>query len=78
MKNTPCGSLIEIDQQTLATDVSVDAVPDGNTGNGGTRLQALLHDLGFERFWIRASLAHGNPGDKGNRVREKIDGHHRP
>ena len=59
-------------------DVGVDAVPDGDAGNGGSRLQALLHDLGFERFWIRASLAHGNPGDKGNRVREKIDGHHRP
>ncbi|WP_238758909.1 hypothetical protein, partial [Pseudomonas putida] len=29
------------------------------------------NDLGFERFRIRASLAHGNPGDEGDRVRLK-------
>jgi len=55
-----------------------DAVADGDTGNGCARLQAFLNDLGFERFRIRASLAHGNPGDKGDRVRLKIRGHHRP
>ncbi len=44
---------------------------DGDTGNGCASLQAFLNDLGFERFRIRASLAHGNPGDKGDRVRLK-------
>ncbi|WP_243787228.1 hypothetical protein, partial [Pseudomonas amygdali] len=29
-------------------------------------------------FRVRASLAHENPGDKGDRVRLKIRGHHRP
>ena len=38
----------------------------------------FLDDLGFERFGIRATLAHGNPSDKGDRVRLKIRGHHRP
>ncbi|MGE8190901.1 hypothetical protein, partial [Pseudomonas sp. NPDC086278] len=41
-------------------------------------MQAFLDDLGFERFGVRAALAHGNPGDKGDRVRLKIRGHHRP
>ncbi|KRP44402.1 hypothetical protein TU75_21715, partial [Pseudomonas poae] len=41
-------------------------------------LQAFLHDLGLEGFGVRASLAHENPGDKGDRVRLKIGGHHRP
>jgi len=59
-------------------DVGIDAVADGDTGNGCARLQAFLNDLGFEWFRIRASLAHGNPGDKGYRVRLKIRGHHRP
>ena len=31
----------------------------------------FLDDLGFERFGIRATLAHGNPSDKGDRVRLK-------
>ena len=31
----------------------------------------FLDDLGFERFGIRATLAHGNPGDKGERARLK-------
>ena len=52
-------------------DVGIDAVADGDTGNGCARLQAFLNDLGFEWFRIRASLAHGNPGDKGYRVRLK-------
>ena len=30
----------------------------------------FLDDLGFERFGIRATLAHGNPGDKGDSVGE--------
>jgi hypothetical protein len=38
----------------------------------------FLDDLDFERFGIRAKLAHGNPSDKGDRVRLKIHGHHRP
>ena len=42
---------------------------DGDTGHGCARLQAFLNDLGFEWFRIRASLAHGNTGDKGDRVR---------
>ena len=42
---------------------------DGNTGHGCARLQASLNDLGLEQFGIRASFAHGNPGDKGERVR---------
>lgn len=35
-------------------------------------------DLDFERFGTRATLAHGNPSDKGDRVRLKIHGLHRP
>ena len=38
----------------------------------------FLDDLGFERFGIRATLAHGNPSDKGDCVRLKIRGHNRP
>lgn len=51
---------------------------DSNAGNGGPGLKAFLDDLSFERFGVRASLANGNPGDKGDRVRLKIRGHHRP
>jgi hypothetical protein len=51
---------------------------DGYAGNCRSGLQAFLDDLGFEWFGVRASLAHGNPGDKGDRVRLKIRGHHRP
>ena len=51
--------------------VGVDAVIDGYAGNRRFRLQAFLDDLGFERFGVRATLAHGNPGDKSNRVRLK-------
>ncbi len=60
-----------------ADHVGVDAVMDGYAGNCRSGLQAFLDDLGFEWFGIRASLAHGHPGDKGNRVRLKIRGHHR-
>ena len=35
-----------------------------------SRLQAFLHDLGFEGLGVRASLAHGNPDDKSDRVRK--------
>ena len=38
----------------------------------------FLDDLGFERVGIRATLAHRNPSDKGDRVRLKIRGHHCP
>lgn len=38
----------------------------------------FLDDLGFERLGVRTTLAHGNPSDKGDRVRLKIRGHHRP
>ena len=58
--------------------VGVDAVMDGNAGNRRSGLQAFLDDLGFKWFEVRASLAHANPGDKGDRVRLKIRGHHRP
>jgi len=67
-----------VNQGDIANDVGVDAVADGDTGNASARLQAFPNDLGLEWFGIRASLAHGNPGDKGDRVRLKIGGHHRP
>lgn len=44
---------------------------DGYAGNRRSGLQAFLDDLSFEWFGVRASLAHGNPGDKGGRVRSK-------
>ena len=31
----------------------------------------FLNNLGFEQFGIRATLANGNPGDKGERARLK-------
>ena len=61
--------MISVNRQPLADHIGVDAVMDGYAGNRGPRLQAFLDDLGFERFGVRASLAHGNPGDKGDRVR---------
>jgi len=51
---------------------------DGNTGDGRAGLQAYLNNLDFEWFGVRASLAHGNAGDKDYRARLKIRGHHRP
>jgi hypothetical protein len=42
------------------------------------RLQAFLDDLAFEWFGVRVSLAHGDPGDKIDRVRLKMREHHRP
>lgn len=42
---------------------------DDYAGNRRSRLQAFLDDLGFEWFGVRASLAHGNSGDKGDHVR---------
>jgi len=60
---------VAVNRQPLADHVGVDAMADGDAGNSGPRLQALLNNLGLEGFWIRASLAHGNPGDKGDRVR---------
>ena len=59
-------------------DGGVDAMADGDTGHGCARLQAFRIDLGFEWCRARASLAHENPGDKGDRVRLEIRGHHRP
>jgi len=41
----------------------------GYAGNRRLRLQTFLDDLGSEWFGLRASLAHENPNDKGNRVR---------
>lgn len=55
----------------FANDVGVDAVGDGNAGEDRAGLQAFLNNLGFERFGVRASLAHGNPDIKGYRVRLK-------
>lgn len=69
---------MSIERHPFRYDVGIDAGVDGGTGNGCARLQAFLNDLGFERFRIRASLAPGNPGNKGDRVRLKIRGHHRP
>lgn len=67
-----------VERHPFSDDIGIDAVADGDTRHGCPRLQAFLNDLGFERFRIRASLTHGNPGDKGDRVRLKIRGHHRP
>lgn len=50
----------------------------GYAGRGHARLQAFLDDLGFERFGIRSSLAHGNPEDKGDGVHVFLSGEHRP
>jgi len=47
-------------------------------GHGHARLHAFLDDLGFERFGIRSSLAHGNPEDKGGGVHVFLSGEHRP
>lgn len=65
-------------RHTVADNIGIDVVADGNTGNGCARLQAFLNGLGFERFRIKVSLVHGNPGLEGDRVRLKIRGHHRP
>lgn len=51
---------------------------DGYAGNCRSGLQAFLDDPGFEWFGVRASLARGNPVDKGDGVRLKMRGHHRP
>jgi len=65
-------------RQSLASDVGVDAVGDRNAGDGRAGLQVFLNNLGFERFGVRATLAHGNPGIKGYRVGLKTRGRHRP
>lgn len=80
MEQTPAAPLLTDPgkRQPLANDVGVDSVGNGNAGNGRTGLQAFLNNLGFERFEVRASLAHGNPDVKGYRIRLKIRGHHRP
>ncbi|KPC32730.1 Unknown protein sequence [Pseudomonas syringae pv. cilantro] len=44
--------------QPLTDHVGIDAMTDGNAGNGGAGLQAFLDNLGFERLGVRASLAH--------------------
>ena len=56
------------ERHPFADNVGIDAVADGDSGNGCARLQAFLSDLDFERFRIRESLAQGSPGDKGDRV----------
>jgi hypothetical protein len=53
-------------------DIGIDPIPQGDTGDGDTRLLAFLDDLGFEGFGVGVSLAHGNPDVKGNCVRLKI------
>ena len=45
----------------FAHDIGIDAVAQGNTGYRRARLQAFLNNLCFEGFWIRVSLAHGDP-----------------
>ena len=45
----------------FAHDIGIDAVAQGNTGYRCARLQAFLNNLSFEGFWIRVSLAHGDP-----------------
>ena len=45
----------------FAHDIGIDAVAQGNTGYRCARLQAFLNNLCFEGFWIRVSLAHGDP-----------------
>lgn len=41
--------------------IGIDAVAQCDASHGGTRLQAFLDDLGFERLGIRGSLAHDDP-----------------
>ena len=53
-----CGRLISIKRQPLTDHIGIDAVTDGNAGNGYARLQAFLNNLGFERLGVSASLAH--------------------
>ena len=60
---------VEVNRQPLADHVGVDAVLMATPETVALRLPAFLRDLGLEGFWIGASLAHGNPGDKGDRVR---------
>lgn len=38
--------------------LGIDAMLDGNAGNGSAGLQAFLDNLGFERLGVRASLAY--------------------
>ena len=45
----------------FAHDIGIDAVAQGNTRYRCARLQAFLNNLSFEGFWIRVSLAHGDP-----------------
>ena len=52
------GGLISIKRQPLTDHVGIDAVTDGNAGNGYARLQAFLNNLGLERLGVSVSLAH--------------------
>ena len=47
-----CGRLISIKRQPLTDHVGIDAVTNGNAGNGGAGLQAFLDNLGFERLGV--------------------------
>ena len=50
--------LISIKRQPLADHVGIDAVTDGNAGDGYAGLHAFLNNLGFKRLGVSASLAH--------------------
>lgn len=65
--------LLMIGFQDVPVDLCLSREAENSTG-----LQAVRNHLGLERFGIRASLAHANPGDKYDGVRLKISGHHRP
>jgi len=43
-----------------------------DAGDGSTWLQAYLNNLGFERFGIKASLAHKNPDVMGDIARRRL------
>jgi|GEM_PF-6916269 len=53
-----CGWLISEKWKPITDYVGIDAVTDGNAGNGGAGLQAFLDNLSFKRLGVRASLAH--------------------
>lgn len=59
-ERTPAGlRVVDLGRvQPLTDHVGIDAVTDGNAGNGCAGLQAFLDNLGFKRLGIRASLAH--------------------
>lgn len=62
----------------LPNQIGIDAVAQGNAGHRHAGLQAFLDYLGLEGFWVRGSLAHGNPDGKGDGVHVSLGGEHRP